>query len=271
MKCPKCGTKYEGSRCPDCGRLTDPRDETKQRNKKIRWIVASIIIGVGLISISCYYIGLHNIVEDIKALGRNVPGEQETISTVSHIETENAEEPPEIISELENYLDQNWDGESLVRTHGKNLDVTLCASGNISDFLEAAQAIASEINSRIEDMQDITGSSVLVKSGLESTSEIYITFLNGKLSFRADEAEEYTETNDEFITLDEYNRITIGMSYQEAVNIIGSTGELASSIDIGDYEFKTDAYSWDGKEEFSSAIFTFQGGKVSSKLQYGLE
>ena len=30
MRCPNCGTKYKGKKCPECGRHTDPSLEAKQ-------------------------------------------------------------------------------------------------------------------------------------------------------------------------------------------------------------------------------------------------
>ncbi len=42
MKCPACGTKYKGKKCPTCGRHTDPKLEAK-RNTRIALLVVILI------------------------------------------------------------------------------------------------------------------------------------------------------------------------------------------------------------------------------------
>ena len=42
MKCPACGTKYKGKKCPSCGRHTDPKLEAK-RNTRIALLVVILI------------------------------------------------------------------------------------------------------------------------------------------------------------------------------------------------------------------------------------
>ena len=272
MKCPNCGAKYEGSRCPDCGRIADPRIEEKQRTRKFFWITAGIIAAIALISIGCYVLVFHNINQQIEEVfeDQNTDG---VVSAVSVPEEEKtSEELPEIVSDLEAYLREQWDGEISVRVNNQKLDVVLSTTGEIPEFLDAAQAVASEINERSSNDPDVLGNTILVKSGIEPSDKIYLTFIDGNLSFRADEAEEYKESNDEFITMDEFNQIQTGMTYQEVVNIIGSAGELISSVDIGDALYKTEMYSWEGKGSIgANANVMFQGGIVSSKAQFGLE
>jgi len=79
--------------------------------------------------------------------------------------------------------------------------------------------------------------------------------------------------NDEKMTLDEFNKIETGMSYEEVVNIIGAEGTVLSESDItGDGKYKTTIYSWDGNGMLgANANVTFQGGKVISKAQFGLK
>ena len=79
--------------------------------------------------------------------------------------------------------------------------------------------------------------------------------------------------NDEKITLEEFNKIETGMSYEEVVEIIGGEGTVLSESDItGDGQYKTTIYSWDGNGMLgANANVTFQGGKVISKAQFGLE
>lgn len=78
------------------------------------------------------------------------------------------------------------------------------------------------------------------------------------------------ETNKPTITLDEFNRIQNGMTYDQVVNIIGGKGTLQSSA--GDGQYKTEMYMWEGEGGFgANANVTFQGGKVEAKAQLGLQ
>ena len=71
------------------------------------------------------------------------------------------------------------------------------------------------------------------------------------------------------ITLDEFNQIETGMTYEEVVNIIGSEGTLTSETTIGDTTSKM--YSWDGKGIASNATFMFQNDSLTSKSQINLD
>lgn len=77
---------------------------------------------------------------------------------------------------------------------------------------------------------------------------------------------------DTTISMTEFNKIKTGMTYYEVVEIIGVNGELMSEVDIGEPEYATKIYTWEGNGYIgSNANVTFQGGKVISKAQIGLE
>ena len=75
------------------------------------------------------------------------------------------------------------------------------------------------------------------------------------------------------ISLEEFNRIETGMTYQEVCAIVGGEGTLGSSVDTGlGSEYKTEMYQWTGDGAIgANANVTFQGGKVISKAQVGLK
>ena len=62
------------------------------------------------------------------------------------------------------------------------------------------------------------------------------------------------------------------MTYEQVKEIIGSEGELVSDVDIGAGEqYHTVVYMWCGnKTTGANANFTFQGNKLVSKAQIGL-
>lgn len=75
------------------------------------------------------------------------------------------------------------------------------------------------------------------------------------------------------ITLSEFNAIENGMTYEQVVNIVGSEGDVLSSVDLGiGAEYASAMYTWEGDGSTgANANVTFQGGKVISKAQFGLK
>lgn len=84
--------------------------------------------------------------------------------------------------------------------------------------------------------------------------------------------EEVTEVpkNDEKMTLEEYNKIQNGMSYDEVVSIVGSPGTDTATSGAGGFTIRM--VSWEGNGMLgSNANVTFTNGTVSGKAQFGLE
>ncbi len=75
--------------------------------------------------------------------------------------------------------------------------------------------------------------------------------------------------NDPGISYSEFRKIRNGMTYSKVTDIIGGSGDLLSSFDIGDDYYET--YKFEGeKNEYSGANIEFKNDKVISKFQYGL-
>lgn len=71
------------------------------------------------------------------------------------------------------------------------------------------------------------------------------------------------------ITLEQYNSIETGMSYDEVVSLLGGEGSLLSDSEISGYTAQV--YQWNGTSLGANATVTFSDGKVMSKSQFGLE
>jgi len=72
------------------------------------------------------------------------------------------------------------------------------------------------------------------------------------------------------VTMANFSRLQSGMSYPEAVSILGAEGTVMSSSDIAGYS--TVMYQWDGEGGFGANMnATFQNGKLVSKAQFGLK
>lgn len=102
---------------------------------------------------------------------------------------------------------------------------------------------------------------------------IYVTYVNGKQTYSIFGSNAVSQDNPPTISLEEFEQIQIGMSYQEVFDLVGSRGDLLSEADLGlGDDYYTAIYSWDGEGTLgANASVTFQGGYVTSKAQAGLE
>ena len=78
--------------------------------------------------------------------------------------------------------------------------------------------------------------------------------------------------SDAKVTLDEYNKVSNGMTYQQVKDIFGGAEQSAASSSIGNQTIDTVTWSGDGFGD--TVIIQFDGpketGKVTSKSQFGL-
>ena len=95
-------------------------------------------------------------------------------------------------------------------------------------------------------------------------SNVTITIQNDEVTAKAQAG---LGNNDAGITLDKYNQVTEGMTYDEVKAILGE-GQLTSQIKIMDTESLI--YSWINKDG-SNANFTFSGDKLDMKAQFNLK
>lgn len=107
----------------------------------------------------------------------------------------------------------------------------------------------------------------------EDGTTIFATFINGKQTYDLFSTDEAYSDNPPTISLDEFNAIQTGMTYQEVFDIVGSRGEILSEVDLGlGDEYYTVMFMWEGEGSIgANANVTFQGGVVTSKSQFGLE
>lgn len=101
----------------------------------------------------------------------------------------------------------------------------------------------------------------------------YLTVADGKEKYSAFKTYSSSGYNPPTITMEEYNAIKTGMTFQEVYDIVGGPGEVSSEVDLGlGEEHHTIMRKWDGEGSIgANAIITFRGGKVTSKAQFGLE
>ena len=72
------------------------------------------------------------------------------------------------------------------------------------------------------------------------------------------------------ITMEQFTRVEQGMTYEQVIEIFGSGGKLFSEAGEKGTDYYTVVYTWEGKAIGSSASFTFQNNKLTTKVQIGL-
>jgi hypothetical protein len=70
------------------------------------------------------------------------------------------------------------------------------------------------------------------------------------------------------ISSKEFTKLTPGMTYADAVAIIGSRGKVLSTVDMAGSQ--TTMYLWEGKSLGANANVMFQNDALVSKAQFGL-
>jgi hypothetical protein len=73
------------------------------------------------------------------------------------------------------------------------------------------------------------------------------------------------------ITLEQFNQIEDGMTYEDVKKILATSGELQSESGDKDSESSVLIYTFTGKAEGSKAVVMLRGDKVISKSNIGLE
>lgn len=101
----------------------------------------------------------------------------------------------------------------------------------------------------------------------------YLTVFDGKEKYCAFNSYSAGGANPPTISMEEYNAIKTGMTFQEVYDIVGGPGEVLSEVDLGmGEEYHTIMKTWVGEGSIgANANVTFQGGKVTLKAQFGLE
>ena len=79
-----------------------------------------------------------------------------------------------------------------------------------------------------------------------------------------------SKTNEDVkVTLEQYNQVQDGMTYDEVVSIFGGKETSSSESEVAG--IKSQIMTWNGNGTFSVVSIGFTDGKVSSKSQTGLE
>ncbi len=207
----------------------------KPKNKKIKVIIAAI---VAVIAIVLLILGIYNGLLKDKD---NLISKDDTSSVVS-------------ITDLEEQTDSKED-KADSKADSKEPEV--------SNAVTSDNTTTSASDNKSTDNQKTTQGSKSIDT--ETAPKQSGTALNSVPE----------KSSDKRITLDEYKALKQGMSYEEAVKVIGGEGELLSEAGSPGEEYYTAIYLWYG-EDFADndgavVTITFQDGKLLSSVQTGLE
>ena len=73
------------------------------------------------------------------------------------------------------------------------------------------------------------------------------------------------------VTLAAFNKLRSGMSYSQAIRVLGCPGEEMSRVEIPEFP-TTVMYTWNGEGGWGANMNAmFQGGALVSKAQFGLQ
>lgn len=131
---------------------------------------------------------------------------------------------------------------------------------------EEVKTIIGEDGENISESEIAGIKTVIYQWTAKSWGNAMITFQNDKVTNKAQAG---LSSSDIEITLDQYNQINTGMTYDEVKTILGGDGQLTSETEIGGS--KSQIYQWSGKGLGANCMITFSNNKVFSKSQFGLE
>ena len=106
-------------------------------------------------------------------------------------------------------------------------------------------------------------------AGANGQKDATTTSSQNVASNEINKSENTKEDKDVRVTLEQYNQIKDGMTYDEVVAIFGGKETSSSESEIAG--IKSQIMTWNVNGTFSVATIGFTDGKVSSKSQTGLE
>lgn len=183
----------------------------------------------------------------------------------------------DISSEVSELLADYYSSEEIdkVSTTSSTLEVKIVYTGSVESQPEDWDSVCENAISASSVLQENLGGDTyrnLVVQTVDKAGNIILTAANGKVRYTKFSTYDSSE-NPSTITLEEFNAIQTGMSYDEVFEIIGGRGEVLSETDLGlGDEYISIMFTWEGEGSIgANANVLFQGGKVSSKAQFGLE
>ena len=141
---------------------------------------------------------------------------------------------------------------SIIALTNKNKKKGMAITGIILNIIGIAIAMAVLISSVINN-QSVAPSSTSNEASVSTSANEESTF----------------DITEGYATMDKFNQIEIGMTYDQVVDIVGSEGTLMSEAGTGEY--KVSIYYWYSVTHIANMNVSFENGVVTGKAQVGLE
>lgn len=144
---------------------------------------------------------------------------------------------------------------SIIALTNKTKKKGMAIAGVILNIIAIAIAMAVMVSSTINNQNESTSS---------------VSSASAEVSASSAASEENTlDITEGYATMDKFNQIEIGMTYDEVVDIVGSEGTLMSEAGTGEY--KISIYYWYSVTHLANMNVSFENGVVAGKAQVGLE
>ncbi|SIS99091.1 DUF3862 domain-containing protein [Salimicrobium salexigens] len=224
----------------------------------------------------------------LAALGGGDSTEDTSSNEETQSETTSENQSQENGSESQNQENENQSEENTEQSSGNSTSESAPSENDEAISAEEFEQISNGMS--YEKIVEIIGSEGSLQSetgekGSQFHTVIYswdgesgfgsnalLTFQNGELQSKSQAGVGDGSSSDVTITSEEFNQIENGMSTEEVFEIVGGEGEVTSESGEPGSQFYTVSYTYSGETGLgSNAILMFQGGKLSSKSQFGLE
>lgn len=290
MVCPKCGTKYTGNRCPECKHWTTDDEKDRSNRRKYGLLGGGLVLFLTLLGIIWVLYDTNSFFGSLETQFNDIYDEDGNHSTMGSNSTNSAviiqtdashSDKDDIKEEAQKILEEFYSSEEIlsIRPQETKIEVqisspVLSSQGAPEDWAEIQGRAKSACSQLKSDLGEESFSSyILYLVDPENVNLLSVMGDEVKYDVFGDNDFSVPVDNPGTISLEEFNAIKTGMTYQEVFDIVGSRGEVLSEVDLGlGDEYYTAMYTWDGEGSLgANANVTFQGGKVTSKAQFGLE
>ena len=149
-----------------------------------------------------------------------------------------------------------------------NISVLTAEKFNSIDFGMSYEDVVEIIGEEGDPVSEATVSDITtaIYQWSDGLANFNITLTNNELTGKAQYGIITSSTE---VTLDMYNSIETGMTYDEVVGIFGGDGAFLSNSKV--FDSVTEIYVWNGTSLGANCNITFQDGKVFAKAQFELE
>ena len=139
---------------------------------------------------------------------------------------------------------------------------------NAVDFGMSYEDVVSIVGEEGENISEVSVGDIVtsIYQWDEGLSNFNVTIQDGSVTAKAQAG---IITSSSKVTMEMYNNVKNGMTYDEVVELFGAEGAILSTSEV--MGIVSTIYTWNGTSLGANCNVTFQDGTVFAKAQYGLE